>query len=248
MTKLVRTSVVDKNGKPTTVYKRPAASNAKGLRALLSVFPRSNEPSKDDWIEAIIAESEELAPNNYSSFRKIAHEIKPENLQGTLEVLSHDKAGSEAVYAIDERYHRSSNKACFNDWLTEFTARYAEMKTWDSGQSDGPRDDTISKLVADMMHSRAKGINEAHLLGVMKVTCALIGTKLASSLHHRQTAYGMSYFMNDKYIDDFLSRHHDPESVDKACYLIASGNLNRLEDLDAVLSGEVPISIAEGML
>lgn len=246
MTKLVPTLVLDKNGKTTTVYKLPHEGR-KRLRTLFGVIP-SSDPNKNDLIKAILVEAGELAGADRHIEKKAFSSIKAECLPGVLEILSDESAQPEAVYVFSERYDQSNNKALYNDWVSEYAARYREMKEWSCGQSRGASDDTISKLVAGMMHSRSKGVSIEEAEGVMRMTCALIGSGIARGIHHKTTPYGFAFSLRDDFVNEFVAKYPAPDDIEKACTLIASGSLNRLEDLNDVFSGDVPLSIAEGIL
>jgi hypothetical protein len=248
MSKLVPTLVIDKNGKPTTVYKRPEKAT-KGFGNLFGVIPRGSEPSRSDLIAAILAEAEELAGGADRHIEKrVFSSIKAESLPGVLEILSHESAEPEAVYIFAERYAQSDDKSAYNEWVGEYASRYREMKAWSCGHSSGASDDTISKLVAGMIRSQSKGVSVEESEGVMRLTCALIGSGIARGIYHQVTPYGLAFSLRDDFVKRFVTRHSSPDEIEKACSLIASGNLNRLEDLDNVFSGSVPLSIAEGIL
>jgi hypothetical protein len=247
MSKLVPTLVIDKNGKSTTVYKR-TEQKTKNLGNLFGVLPHSSEPSRSVLIGAVLNEAEELDQNMFASTRKAFSSISTEHLQGVLEILSRDDAQMDTVRVFDDRFQGSVNKSAYKNWVAEYTARYAEMKTWDCGHSTGVSDDTISKLIAESLHSRSKGASPEVAEGIMRMTCALIGTGLTKQLMLRPTDYGLSFVEQDSYVADFVNRHAAPEDIEKACSLIASGKLNRIEDLDYVFDEEVPMSLIEGSL
>jgi hypothetical protein len=247
MSKLVPTTVVDRNGRATTVYKRPE-NKTKDFGNLFGVLPRSSEPSRSDLIGAVLEEIEELDESMFASTRKAFTGIKTEHLQGVLEILSRDDARLETVRSFDDRFQGSVNKNAYNDWVAEYSARYSEMKTWSCGHSTGASDDTMSKLIAESLHSRSRGTSPEVAEGVMRMTCALIGTGLTKQLAHHPTDYGLSFIEQDSYVADFVQRHPAPEDIERACILISSGKLNRIEDLDSVFEDAVPMSLIEGAL
>lgn len=247
MSKLVPKLVIDKNGKRTTVYKLPEDANSKGLRRLFGVIPSSG-PSRSDLIKAILVEAEELAGADRHIEKKAFSSIKTESLPSVLEILSDESAQPEAVYVFSERYNQSASRGTYNEWVGEYASRYREIKGWICGHSRGATDDTISKLVTGMMHLQSKGVSVDESEGEMRLTCALLGSGLAKGLHHQVTPYGLAFLVRNDFVTEFAAKYPDPDDIEKACSLIASGGVNRLEDIYDVFSGDVPLSIAEGIL
>jgi hypothetical protein len=247
MSKLVPTLVIDKNGKPTTVYKRPE-KKTKDFGNLFGVIPRSSEPSRSDLITAIFREADELYLDKFVAARKVFNGVRTGHLQGVLEIVSREDAQIDTIRVFDDRFHGSVSKNAYNNWVAEYTARYAEMKTWECGYSTGVTDEIISKLIAESLQARSEGTSPEVAERTMRLTCALIGTGLTRQLVHRPTDYGLSFLEQDGYVAGFAERHTDIDVIKKACVLITSGKLNRVEDLDPVFDEEVPMSLIEGAL
>jgi hypothetical protein len=250
MSKLFPEVVVDKNGRATTVYKKED-ENRSGFKGFLGSIAPGSGPSRGKLVNAIRHEINEL--NSHSPVRrffKFTSPIRTENLEGLLAVLKDEKTTIETVQVISDRLDQLE-KENFNEWLVSFTQNVTEMRGWPCGHRTGPDDGMIAKLMAETLHLRDKGhgLSPEEEMSLARLTVAVLGTGLNGELRHRATKYGMAFFSDNAYLRDFAGRFHDdPEIMETATALIAGNKVNRLEDLESVVSGEIPTVFVEGAL
>lgn len=240
--------VVDKNGRTTTVHKKPDTASA--AKKLLGFIPVGNgAPSRSSLIDSIMVQAQSLSSYDASMYKSSFKAIKTEHLPAVLEVLKHNDAELDDIASFSNRHEASKSKELYNEWVGEYLSRYWEMKEWPSGyEGHGVSPEATAKLVTENLYLRSVGVTEEVAESILRLSFSLQGTGISGGIHLRTTPYGVSMFLPNPFLREFAEKHNTPEEVERACALISSHKLNRLEDLTEVFDEDIPVSIAEGIL
>ena len=246
MSNLVPTVVTDRNGKLTTVYKKPATASFRSLIRMPSV---EKTAGRRHLIEAIKVEVDSL--RSYKGLAFPTNGIPTNLLHGVLEIFSSDTADETLVAAFEETNEQIKDKKSLIGWVEGMTTYGPQIMGFASNGkfADGV---TTGRHIAALLHSRdtgiSNGMSEVQELALIELFQASSGTELTGNIFHRPTAYGLALYHDSQALTQFVRNHPDEETLKQAVMLVLDRKVRRVEELESFASREVPGNLIEGIL
>lgn len=248
MGELVPTKVTDRNGRVTTVYKK---LSGKSLRRLVGMQPVPKEAGRLSLINAINDEVNSL--RDYKGLKFPSSRLPTHLLHGVLSLLTDDESDPKLVDTFEQFAETTKTKSAFIKWSDAMVSYYPVIDTFGSSGTRFSDALVIGGYVASLLNSRdtgeSAGMTERQELAFIEMRQTATGTELIGNLFFRHTAYGLGiYHNNDEQLRAFVKKHPDERTLSQAASLVRYGKVQRIEELEAVSSGEVPSTLIEGAL